>query len=550
MKASAIFIAVILGFTSATFAPAQTIGSLTVGSAAVTVGGYVSLYAKNVTKSGGSIAGVRFYRESNGTSGLQASSDTYVGMGVFAKSMWTFAVPTTGLSGSQTFYAVAYDTAGNSATASVTASLTGSGFANWSTLQPFLAKMPLSIGYVSSTPVINNGTTIYTGSLDTTITLDRMRADNGPNRTGDGALFSNNGNPPLPTNRGNVYEFTINPQTGCTPNWTTSQIAFPGPIRFMIDTSGDIFFTGDHYSTDLNLYIGGTPSVGSVTANPASATAGTAVTITASNVSETISPAPNKNANTGSNVLAAVCNVQFFLNTNGVAGLQTDTDRLLGCGTQSGSTWTLTNVSTTGLAAGAYTVYAVGYDPAGNTTTQTNTLTITVAAPVTTHFSVTTSANTITSDTLTNVTVQALDASNSVATNYVGTAHFTSSDSQAVLPANYTFVAGDHGVHTFTTVLKTLGSQTISVADTVNGSITGSATVTVNPPPTLRIVQLTNAVQLQWPTSAVSFTLQLSTNLFLTNSWSTVTNAPQTVATNYVVTNRISTGTDYYRLMK
>ena len=444
MKTTAIFIATIIGFIGATFAPAQTIGSLTVGSAAVTVGGYVSLYAKNVTKSGGAIAGVRFYRESNGTSGLQTSGDTYVGMGVFANGMWTFAAPTTGLSGTQTYYAVA------SATASVTASLSGSGFSNWSTLKPFLAKMPLSVGYIASTKVVNNGTLIYTGPLDTTITLDRLRADNGPNRTGDGASFSNNGNPPLPTNRGSVYEFTVNPQTGCTPNWTTSQIAFPGPIRFMIDTSGDLYFTGDHYSTDLNLYIGGTPSVGSVAASPASTTAGTVVTLTASSVSETISPAPNLNANTGTNVLATVCNVQFFIDTNGVAGLQTDTDRLLGCGTQSGSTWTLTNVSTTGLAAGTYSVYAVVYDPAGNTTTQTNTLTITAPAP----------------------------------------------------------------------------------------------------PPTLRIVQLTNAVQLQWPTSAVGFTLQLSTNLFLANSWSTVTNAPQTVATNYVVTNRINSGTDYYRLMK
>jgi hypothetical protein len=365
-------------FAAATFAPAQTIGSFTVGSAAVTPGGCVSLYAKNVTESGGSIAGVRFYRESNGTGGLQTGGDAYVGLGVFANGMWTFAAPTTGLSGTQTYYAVAYDTAGNaSSVASVTASLSGSGFSNWSTLQPFLAVMPLSIGPIASTTVINNGTTIYTGPLDTTITFDRIRGDNGPNRSGDGALFTNNGNPPLPTNRGTFYEFTINPQTGCTPNWTTAQIAFPGPIRFMIDTSGDIYFTGDHYSTDLNLYIAGTPLVSSVAANPSSTTAGATVTLTASGVSETISPAPNLNANTGTNVLAAVSNVQFFLETNGVSGLQTDTDELLGSGTQSGSTWTLNNVPTTGLLAGTYIVYAIAVDPAGNASTQTTTLTIT-----------------------------------------------------------------------------------------------------------------------------------------------------------------------------
>ncbi|MEI6076593.1 MAG: choice-of-anchor D domain-containing protein [Verrucomicrobiota bacterium] len=367
-------------FADAIFASAQTIGSFSAGSAAVTPGGYVSLYAKNVTENGGSIAGVRFYREANGTSNLQTGSDAYVGMGVYANGMWTFAAPTTGLSGTQTYYAVAYDTAGNaSSVASVTASVSGSGFSNWSTLEPFLAKVPLSIGQVFSTSVINFGTTVYTGPLDTTITLDRIRGDNGPNRSGDGAAFINNGSPPLPLNRGSVYEFTINPQTGSTPNWTTSQIAFPGPLRFMIDTSGDIYFTGDHYATDLNIYLAGTPVVGSVAASPATAAAGTAVTLTASGVSESISPAPSLNANTGSNVLAAVCNVQFFLETNGVSGLQTDTDRLLGSGTQNGSTWTLSNVSTMGLVAGAYTVYAVGVDPAGNTSTQTTSLTITSA---------------------------------------------------------------------------------------------------------------------------------------------------------------------------
>jgi hypothetical protein len=366
---------------AAAVAGTPTIGSLTDGSGAVTPGGYVSLYARNVVESGsGTIAGVRFFRESNGSSGLQIGSDAYVGVGVYAGGMWSLKAITTGLSGPQTYYAVAYDTAGSaSSPASVAASVSGTGFANWSILQPFLAKVPQSVGYIASTSVVNFGTTIYTGSLDTTITLDRIREDNGPNRSGDGASFTNNGNPPHPTNRGSFYEFTVNPQTGCTPNWSTSQIAFPGPIRFMIDTSGDVYFTGDHYATDLNLYISGTPSVGSVAANPSTATAGTAVTLTASNVSETIAPTPNLNANTGSNVMATVTNVQFFLESNGTSGLQTDTDRLLGSGTQNGSTWTLSNVSMTGLAAGTYTVYAVGFDPAGNTATQTGTLTITAA---------------------------------------------------------------------------------------------------------------------------------------------------------------------------
>src|SRR5260370_35767000 len=71
------------------------------------------------------------------------------------------------------------------------------------------------------------------------------------------------------------------------------------------------------------------------------------------------------------------------------------------------------------------------------------------------------------------VTVTALDQFNNVATGYTGIVHFTSSDGQAVLPANYTFVAGDNGIHTFTnlTTLKTAGNQTITGTDTDRKSV-------------------------------------------------------------------------------
>ena len=66
-------------------------------------------------------------------------------------------------------------------------------------------------------------------------------------------------------------------------------------------------------------------------------------------------------------------------------------------------------------------------------------------------------------------------------TGYTGTVHFTSSDGSAVLPANYTFTAGDAGTHVFSVTLKTAGTQSITATDTVTGSITGTQNVTVNP---------------------------------------------------------------------
>jgi hypothetical protein len=70
------------------------------------------------------------------------------------------------------------------------------------------------------------------------------------------------------------------------------------------------------------------------------------------------------------------------------------------------------------------------------------------------------------------LTVKATDAFGNAATGYIGTIHLTSTDTQAGLPADYTFTAADAGVHTFTAVLKTATPNgvvwSISVADTAN----------------------------------------------------------------------------------
>jgi hypothetical protein len=77
-------------------------------------------------------------------------------------------------------------------------------------------------------------------------------------------------------------------------------------------------------------------------------------------------------------------------------------------------------------------------------------------------------------------TVTALNADGSTDTGYTGTVHFTSTDSQAILPADYTFTTADAGVHTFSATLKTVGTQSITATDT--SSLTGTESgITVNP---------------------------------------------------------------------
>jgi hypothetical protein len=99
------------------------------------------------------------------------------------------------------------------------------------------------------------------------------------------------------------------------------------------------------------------------------------------------------------------------------------------------------------------------------------------AAP---HFSVSAPSSSTAGSAFT-VTVTALDASGNTVPGYTGTVHFTSSDGQAVLPADYTFTSSDQGSHSFSVTLKSAGSRTVTVTDTANSATTGSATVTIAP---------------------------------------------------------------------
>ena len=71
-------------------------------------------------------------------------------------------------------------------------------------------------------------------------------------------------------------------------------------------------------------------------------------------------------------------------------------------------------------------------------------------------------------------TLTALDAFNNVAAGYTGQVYVSSKDGAASLPVDYTFGAGDAGVHTFSATLKTAGDQSLTVTDTVKSSFTAT----------------------------------------------------------------------------
>jgi hypothetical protein len=86
------------------------------------------------------------------------------------------------------------------------------------------------------------------------------------------------------------------------------------------------------------------------------------------------------------------------------------------------------------------------------------------------------------------LTVTAWDAYGNRASGYTGTVRFTSSDAKVVLPGNYTFTAADAGMHSFSAVLKTAGTQSLTAADTTNATIAGTQSVTVNPAAASRLL--------------------------------------------------------------
>jgi len=130
---------------------------------------------------------------------------------------------------------------------------------------------------------------------------------------------------------------------------------------------------GNHSTpTNPNPGPAATPVIGSFTLSAGQITSGANVILTAANVTETG---------------GLIASVAFYEETNNIAGLQTLTDSLIGAGTRSSNNWSL-SASTSGVAPGTYTLYAVATDANGATTSATVTLTVVSGtnAPVNDNF--------------------------------------------------------------------------------------------------------------------------------------------------------------------
>lgn len=124
------------------------------------------------------------------------------------------------------------------------------------------------------------------------------------------------------------------------------------------------------------------------------------------------------------------------------------------------------------------------------------------------------------------ITLAAYDPYNNLATGYTGQVQFSSSDSQATLPANYTFTIGDAGDHTFADglIFRTAGSQIITITDILQPSLVAIGTVAVSG----NVVITTNTT---WNETAVSLNSLTVTN----NATLTLQGTPTLTATTLTV---------------
>ncbi len=92
--------------------------------------------------------------------------------------------------------------------------------------------------------------------------------------------------------------------------------------------------------------------------------------------------------------------------------------------------------------------------------------------------------------TASSVTLTVRDPFGNTATGYRGTVHFTCTDPASTLPADHAFTAADAGVANFpaSIILRTAATQVITVTDVATSSISGSASVIVNPAAATSIV--------------------------------------------------------------
>lgn len=318
-----------------------------------------------------------------------------------------------------------------------------------------------------ATPSISSQATV-SGSNFTTVTSDD------PEIAGVQATVTLLGIPPVITS-GNATTFTV----GTLGSFAVTATGQPAPTFTTASAlpSGVTLAANGTLSGTPAAATGGTYSLSIVAANGISPNATQAFTLTV-NQAPAITSANNRTFTAGVADSFTVTTTGFPQRTISItAGTLpsgvTLTDNGNGTATIAGTT----------TAAGASVVTLTASNGVNPAATQSFTLNVSPAAA--SRFTVA-APSSATAGAAFGVVVTALDPFDNVAAGYRGTVRFTSTDpgGSVTLPANYTFTAGDNGVHTFNNgvTLTTVGARTVTATDTVASTLTGtSGAIAVSP---------------------------------------------------------------------
>lgn len=273
-----------------------------------------------------------------------------------------------------------------------------------------------------------------------------------------------------------AYGNLVKSYTGSVQLSTTGgQGIFPAAHQFVASNNGSFTFSnvaltslgagqslvagdGTYSGSETGITVVSTATQLAITGLPATVTAGQTIPITVAALSST-----------GSTDTAFPDTIQFS---------STDPKALIVVGTNPPASLPASGTLTNGSATFNITFETAGSVKLSITDTARSSLsaqaTTTVSPAQASGFRVSGFPASAEQNVASSFTVQAIDAYGNLTSNYTGTVEFTSSDSQAVLPAEYTFTKTDSGVHSFTATLNVPGTQSLTVTDAANSSITGT----------------------------------------------------------------------------
>ena len=282
----------------------------------------------------------------------------------------------------------------------------------------------------------------------------------------------------------------------------------------------------------VNLIVGSldgntstTPPDTMVVSAPSSATAGNSFTYTVT----------AENPTTGSVDTSFTGTIRFTSTDSKIQGLP--------------STYTFTTADA-GVANFTVTLETAGSQTITETSASGSVTSTIMVSPATASKFVISGLSTATVGTAASFTVTAEDAYGNVATGYTGTVEFTSSDTAATLPGNTPFTSANAGTQTFSVTFGTAGTQSLTVTDTANASLTATQSgISVSPaaPSGLAATAVSSSqINLTWGAAAGATGYEIERSLSAASGFAEVGTA---TTTSYSDTGLTAGTTYYYRVI-